>query len=200
MLLFALLAAASAAPLAPLWTSGTNAALNASTASCPTTVAVPHCMQTCPEWCWATTVAVVQDFYSGKTASCEADECAVVSDATGLSCCSASECSGTCGQGGTVSEIQSELNKGEQAFSYSGSALSESALIQHLQAGHPVLRLTTGHIDIVTGICDGGMYQLTDSEYQSLLTISYSDLLQSPYNPAARWVGTFVPSSTVEKA
>jgi hypothetical protein len=37
------------------------------------------------------------------------------------------------------------------SFTYVTAALSEAALITELQAGRPVLRLTSGHIDIVSG-------------------------------------------------
>ena len=52
-----------------------------------------------------------------------------------------------------VNRISDALNahvKGA-SFTYVTAALSEAALITELQAGRPVLRLTSGHIDIVSG-------------------------------------------------
>ena len=187
------------------WTSGTNAAAlahsgNAShrvsletAPACSATLAFPHCKQVCGMWCWATVVAEVRDFYSGASPQCGSDECKIVSHSLGEECCSADECSGTCGQGGTVSQIQKELDR-FHPFSYTSAALDEASLVSQLQSGHPVLRLTSGHIDVVTG-CKDGLYELTDSEYDKVITLPYSELVQSPYNPQAKWVGTFVTTT-----
>jgi len=190
------------------WASGTNAGQLAfsenatlrapsrdTATACSATLAFPHCKQVCGMWCWATVVAEVADFYSGTSPSCGTDECHIVSNSLGSNCCGISECSGTCGQGGTVTQIQTQLDR-FHAFTYESAPLDEPTLVGHLQAGHPVLRLTSGHIDVITG-CQDGVYQLTDSEYDSVITLPFSELLQSPYNPLAKWVGTFVTSSSV---
>eukprot|EP00966_Prymnesium_polylepis_P210217 4868440-Prymnesium_polylepis.1 len=181
----AALALSFAASRAPVeWVSGTNAALLARSANasssrkasiaCSVTLEFPHCLQKCSMWCWATVVAEVRNYYSGDAPHCTADECGIVSDSLGQDCCGASECSGTCGNGGTISQIQEQLNR-FHAFSYLQSALDEATLVANLQSGHPVLRLTSGHIDVVTG-CGDGVYFLTDSEYSSVIKVPYSEL------------------------
>ena len=119
----------------------------------------------------------------------------MVSASLGQDCCGTDECSGVCGQGGTVEQIKRELDK-VASFTYVDAPLSEVQLQQHLRAKQPVLRLTTAHIDVVSG-CSGGTYSVTDSEYAEPFTTHFASLLQSPYNPAAKWVGTFVPSTSV---
>ena len=146
-------------------------------------------------WCWATVVAEVAGFYTGTSPQCGTAECSVVSHSLGTDCCSASECSGACGRGGSIAQIQKELGRFHN-FSYEAAALDEASLVAQLQSGQPVLRLTSGHIDVVTG-CKDGVYQLTDSEYDRVLSLPYSELVQSPYNPQAKWVGTFVASSAM---
>ena len=80
---------------------------------------------------------------------------------------------------------------------YIGAALDEAALVSELKSGRPVLRETTGHIDVVTG-CSADGYIVTDSMYESTFTASYDDIVQSPYNAAATWVASWTVAAHIE--
>ena len=82
-----------------------------------------------------------------------------------------------------------------QSFVFTSVALDEASLVSELLAGRPVLRETTGHIDVVTG-CSADGYIVTDSMYEATFTCSYSDLVQSPYNSAAKWVASWTVSAS----
>ena len=186
--------------------------------TCNTDVGCPHCMQTCGLWCWATVVVEMQELYGsalrannsssssfssfsssaapGATASsCFEEECAVVVDARGnAACCDADAGSdGACNAGATPATIQAELDElvAGATFEYVNAPPSEADVQAALLAGHPVLRLTTGHIDVVSGCSGDGTYSLTDSMYDAPFDSAFNDLLQSPYNSAAQWASSF---------
>merc|ERR1712050_727020 len=110
----------------------------------------------------------------------------------GEDCCSQG-CTGTCANGASIDTIANGFAQ-YGSFQQTG-ALSEDDLKAELSAGRPVARITTGHIDVVTGCAPDGKYTVVDSEYADPFTAPYSDLMQSPYNPAAKWVASFKMSA-----
>jgi hypothetical protein len=58
-----------------------------------TTKGLPACAQVCPEWCWATVIGEVREYYTRNVSSCHLYECQVVSGVRKASCCqNSTEC------------------------------------------------------------------------------------------------------------
>lgn len=211
LLWLTLVSAVSASPRfhTPIsWTDGTNAALHAKkdltvgltvNGTCSVQLDVPHCRQACGMWCWATVTEILKEMYGGalqqkalsaQALNCTSGECQIVSDTFGEACCQLG-CGGGCNQGVTPSTIQDVFTKHVgRKLTYQDGYPSQSELEAELAAGRPIVRLTSGHIDIVSG-CSEGQFRLTDSEYDDVVLVPYSDLVQSPYNAACKWVGTY---------
>ena len=167
----------------------TNAACNVDL----TTKGLPSCAQQCPEWCWATVIGEIKEYYRvnngsfGATPVCRGYECKVVSDVRKQSCCTEStECNASssaplgCGNPSSPDEIlqgfESEMPSktwvhlhGKPGYSCKpgdGCWPSESTLQSLLMAGNPVARATHGHITAIAGCRQAGdlvEYRVLDS-------------------------------------
>jgi hypothetical protein len=143
-----------------------------------TTKGLPTCEQACPEWCWATVISEIKEYYQIQsmmlppvTAKCHNYECKVVSNMRKASCCNNStEClpsSGSlgCGNPSSPEEImkgfQLEIPKqkwihmhGKPGFSCkpSDGCYPKEDVLQHLLMSNiPIARATHGHITTVSG-------------------------------------------------
>merc|ERR1711964_578245 len=96
-----------------------------------------------------------------RSANCAkgGDECKVVSSTRSKDCCSLG-CTGDCASGASVDTIAAGLAK-YGSFAHTNSAVTEAQLQTELSAGRPVARITTGHIDVVTG-CGPKGYTVVD--------------------------------------
>jgi len=156
----------------------------ASTCSNDMRSSFPGCHQSGEMWCWATSVASVEEFYNGRTGDqCKGVECQVVSFTTGNDCCPFKSRTDECGErGGTVREITKAIQHfSGRSFTIAGGPLSEATLSAALQGGNPVI-LEVGndkapnHIMTLHG-CDGsGNYWLHDPERE------YGDFVKGDYN------------------
>ena len=140
---------------------------------------LPACAQACPEWCWATVISEIKEFYTIKdlqlppaSAKCQAQECKIVSDIRKSSCCNnKTECApGSartmgCGNPSSSEEIlsgfQLEIPKqkwrhmhGRPGYSCKpgdGCYPTEQVLQDLLMQNVPIGRATHGHITVVAG-------------------------------------------------
>mmetsp|Transcript_21010 Transcript_21010/g.39340 ORF Transcript_21010/g.39340 Transcript_21010/m.39340 type:complete len:232 (+) Transcript_21010:112-807(+) len=141
----------------------------------------PTCLQECPDWCWATVISGMKQYYlanpptvpfvrgNNATAKCQDDECHVVSDVRGLSpeqCCSlATECDvgdDACGNASGDDEIfaglQLEVPSREWTMKptadqgdFVNGPIPESQIVELLMAGTPIAREIHGHITSLVG-------------------------------------------------
>ena len=180
VLLGAAVAEGSAAAPAAAAAAGCNVDL--------TTKGLPACRQVCPEWCWATVIGEMREYYDKKPSTCQLDECHVVSGVRKASCCTnATECDFTrsgpmgCGNPSGPDEImrgfQQEIpgqnwvhlhgRPGFDCHPGDGCWPTEATLQKLLIAGIPVARATHGHITVLGGCRARGQgvteYRVLDS-------------------------------------
>ena len=145
-----------------------------------TTKGLPVCTQACPEWCWATVISEIKEYYHVNnnsndippaTAKCHNYECKVVSDVRSSSCCqNSTECNSAgsgmgCGNPSSAEEIlqgfQLELpakkwvhlsgRPGYPCTPADGCWPKEPVLQDLLRSNTPVARATHGHITTIAG-------------------------------------------------
>lgn len=134
---------------------------------------MPACYQICNQWCWATGVAMVSDYYKGQN-YCQGFECAVASRGLGRQCCPwRNSCSnnlndqgGGCNQGGQPNQIVDTVQYFTGGSFTSTGAMSQTDLDNALNSARVVMIGVNwdhggGHLMVIGG-CGSGYYYLHD--------------------------------------
>jgi len=123
------------------------------------TLGIVHCTQVCTEWCYATVIGMVVDYYYKEYYRCKKEECKIATQFTGEECCQVKECVGDCNVGADWDSVVSLLgiNTG-RAFVKAGGCLSTSDVVQYIiHKGNPLvveiqwLGTNEGHVIMIVG-------------------------------------------------
>ncbi|CAK0873055.1 unnamed protein product [Prorocentrum cordatum] len=155
------------------------------------------CLQYRREWCWATSVALVANYYKPDLIkivddNCRGLECEIVGSLNHRDCCSNKD---ACADiNGTAGDITIALHRfSDQRFRVWWSSLSQERLQQILIDGNPVViaidwNTGGGHVMLIGGTNGQGVFYLHDpmniegeGSFQSL---AYADIIayRPPYN------------------
>jgi len=134
---------------------------------------MPVCYQICDEWCWATGVSMVSDYYKGQN-TCTGFECAVATHEFGQQCCPwSNSCKNTdkdqpsaCNKGGQGAQIKDAMGYYTGGSFTQAGSLSQADLDNALSSGRLVLigvfwTAGGGHL-LTVGGCGNGYYYVHD--------------------------------------
>jgi hypothetical protein len=178
---------------------------------------MPACYQVCDEWCWATSITMVDDYYKGEN-NCVGAECAVAEHEFGLQCCpwtnschnKYNEQGSACNKGGTTPQMQAAVSYFTGGDFTTSGPLSQQDLDTSLNSGRVIMinvhwSRGGGH-SLLVGGCGNGYYYLHDPwgwysdmgypQPAAWQDLTYSQLLEYP-SPTAlgKWADTIMWSS-----
>jgi len=181
------------------------------------TMGIPHCIQQCEEWCWATAIGMVIDYYNKQSGVCLRDECVLESQLAKQNCCtSATQCKGDCGVGATWSQIKSISSQNlKKNWIDNVGCLAIPSIHDVLYQGNPVLAGITwpsgsGHLVLIVGFrafwkgtYGHGFddfywqYRVSDSLQQDLQWVNESDMCINYSGQGGKWTNSLYVYGTM---